>query len=335
MDSRGIVEGKLVFVTGGTGFLGRHLVPLLVAEGFKVRLLVRPTSEFDRLPTEGVELVYGDVTDPQVVADGICGCHYVIHAAGHFRFWGPEEIFEEVNVSGTRFVVGAAMAHGVERMVHVSTIVVIGDPRPGEVLDEETICRPQDNYQKSKYKAEGYAKRMAKEMGAPIVILRPGAYYGPYGEYAFNRLFVYEPMIGWKVKVEGGTRLTFPVYVPDVARAILCALTHGREGEVYNISDSSITHNDLNDMVSEMLGISRWRINVPSWLMILFAAVQEGLAKITRREPFYPLNLRHYVFHDWNINSDKARDELGFEPTSIQEGLKATIEWYKDMKGKR
>jgi dihydroflavonol-4-reductase len=134
--------------------------------------------------------------------------------------------------------------------------------------------------------------------------------------------------------VEGGRRLTFPVFVPDVARIILRTLHRGRLGEVYNISDQSITHNALNQMVSDYLKISRWRFSAPTSVMLAMAAMQEGLAKITGREPFYPLNLRHYVFNDWNVSSAKARLELDFEPTPIEKGLQQTIDWYLEQKGK-
>ncbi|MFC1936614.1 NAD-dependent epimerase/dehydratase family protein [Chloroflexota bacterium] len=329
------MAGVLIFITGGTGFLGRHLVPLLVENEYRIRLLVRSTSEINWLPSQGVELIEGNVTDPQVVAEGMAGCRYVVHAAGHFRFWGPEEIFERVNLTGTRHVIGAALAHGIERMVHISTVVVVGDPRPGEVIDEESICNPQDSYQRTKLAAERYVREMVETAGLPAIIMRPGAFYGPFGRYAFNRLFIEEPMFGWRVKVEGGLRLTFPVFVPDVAKTIMGALRQGRVGEIYNISDRSITHNRLNDIVSEMLGISKWRLNTPRQVMIFLAAMQEGLAKIIGKEPFYPLNLRHYVFNDWEISSEKARKELNFSPTPIEEGLYQTVEWYLQEREKK
>jgi nucleoside-diphosphate-sugar epimerase len=258
-----------------------------------------------------------------------------VHAAGHFRFWGPDEIFERVNLRGTRNVADGAAAAKVERMVHISTIAVVGGAAPGHLIDEKIVCMPQDAYQRTKLKGEGYVLNMARERDLPALILRPGAFYGPYGHYAFNRLFIQEPLMGWRIKVDGGKRYTFPVYVPDVARMILNSLTLGRVGEVYNVSDRSITHNELNDMVSEMLGISPWRWNAPQAGMIAFAILQEGIAKIIGHEPFYPLNLRHYVYNDWQVSSEKARDELGFEPTPIRDGLQQTVKWYLKERKKR
>ncbi len=324
----------LILVTGGTGFLGRHLLPLLVAEGFHIRLLVRQTSQVDWLPNERIELVYGDVTDPCSVDEAMRGCRYVVHAAGHFRFWGAPELFEQVNFEGTKHVAQAALDHGVERLVYISSIAVVGDPHLGELITETAECHPQDAYQDSKLQAEGHLQELVAEHGLPAIILRPGAFYGPGSTYGFNRLFIEEAMLGWRVKVDGGRRVTFPVFVPDVAQAIVLVFTAGQVGEVYNICGRSLTHNELNGVVSDLLGIGHWRLSVPRPLMIALAAILEGLAKFTRHEPFYPLNLRHYVFNDWQVSNQKAQAELGFRPTLIEEGLRQTVAWYRQMRGR-
>jgi dihydroflavonol-4-reductase len=323
------VAGELILVTGGSGFLGRHLVRLLAGYGYPVRVLARPSSDLKALEGLEYERAAGDVTDAASVARAVRGCRYIIHAAGLFRFWGRHEDFDSINVEGTRNVAEAALAVRAERMVHISTVAVVGDPRPGAVITERTPCRPADPYQHSKLAAEHYLLSRATASGLPVVILRPGAYYGPGGRYGFNRLFIEEPLRGWRVKVEGGRRLTFPAFVPDVAAATHAALGRGRVGEIYNVSDRSISHNELNAIVSRLLGIPAWRVPVPRRPMIAMAAVMEGVAKLSGSEPFYPLNLRHYVFNDWNVNSDKARAELDFRPTPIEEGLRRTVAWYK------
>ncbi len=101
---------KLIFLTGATGFLGRHLVPCLLAEGYSLRLLVRRSSKSDWLAGTDVELIYGDITDPDVVDRATEGADYVIHAAGHFRFWGPPEVFDRINVQGTAAVSAGRIA---------------------------------------------------------------------------------------------------------------------------------------------------------------------------------------------------------------------------------
>ncbi len=323
------MAGELIFLTGGTGFLGRHLAPLLLQEGYRLRMLARPTSPVDWLAGRGVELVIGDLNDGEALLKGMKDCEYVIHAAGHFRLWGTQETFESVNVEGTARVAEIASSFDIKRFVYISSVAVVGDPPPGQIIDEMSPCNPQDAYQQSKFDAERKITQLVDASSLPAVILRPGAFYGPYGRYGFNRIFIEDPMRGLRFKVDGGNHYIFPVFVQDAAQAICLAMRQGRVGEIYNISDLSVTHNVVDRIVSDLLGIGQWRINMPSSLMIALAALMEWWAKISRREPFYPLNLRHYVFNDWQVNSDKARAELGFSPTPLEEGLRQTIAWYQ------
>lgn len=318
-----------VLITGGTGFLGKHVVSQLYERGYRVRMLVRNSSDISWLNGRDIELAYGDVTDYDSVCLAVKDCDYVVHGAGFFRFWGQHEIFDSINVEGTVNIASAVLKFKVKRMIHISTVAVVGNPDPGQIIDETTICHPQSPYQHSKLTAEHRLLALIEKKNLPVIILRPGAFYGPGSEYGFNRLFVVEALQGWRVKVEGGKRLTFPVYVPDVAEVIISSMKNGKVGSIYNVSGDSLTHNEVNRISSELLNISQWRFNVGRFPMIILAALQELLAKITRREPFYPLNLRHYVFNDWDVRSDKAKKDLNFSPTPIEQGLKETIDWIR------
>lgn len=319
-----------VFVTGGTGFLGHSLLPMLVERGWRVRALVRHPDQHPWLRDLPVEVFAGDVGDEAPLADAIAGCHYVIHAAGRFRFWGVAEQFDQVNVQGTTNVVRAAVRANVEKFIHVSTLAVIGTPQPGSDIDENHPTHPGDPYQRSKLRGEGVVLDAFRNDGLPAVILRPGAFYGPYGRYAFNRLFFEDPLIkGLRIKVDGGRHITFPVYIADVAASALLAIERGTPGERYNISGDRLNHNQINAIVSELAGISPFRIGVPSGSMLVLAYLWTKLSTLTHVEPYYPLNLRYYVFNDWPIRIDKACRELGFAPTPFHAGAKRTLDWYE------
>lgn len=320
----------LILVTGATGFLGRNLCEYLVQRGHRVRVLARATSDTSFLEALGMEIATGDVRDLDTVRQAMAGCDRVIHAAACFRLWGPPDVFEETNLWGTRNVLATAYALNVNRLIHVSTIIVVGPQPTGSIITESTPYGPYpgDNYARAKMGGERLALSYA-EVGLPVIVLRPGALYGPWGHYAFNRLFFEEFLRGWRVQVHWGRHLIFPCYVGDAAQAIETALTHGRIGEVYNVSGKSITHREANQTVSRLAGKSSWRVNVPAGVMINFARLLEFIALFTRREPFYPLNLVPYVFKDWVVSSKKAKCELGFEPTSFEEGARRTLEWYR------
>ncbi|MBI3762054.1 MAG: NAD-dependent epimerase/dehydratase family protein [Chloroflexi bacterium] len=321
----------MILVTGATGFLGRNLIPALVGAGHKVRALVRPTSDVAFLKSLAVETITGDVTDADSVDRAMMDCRRVVHGGGLFRLWGSPDAFHRTNVEGTACVLEAAARHGVERFVHISTVAVIGQPEPGRVINESHPLNPLDAYQQSKRDGERVVQQYRAARGVPAIILRPGAFYGPWGHYAWNRLFFEDPFRGLRVKIHGGRRLTFPAFVPDVARAIIAAFTLGRPGEVYNVSGESIAHDEANRIISQLAGISSWRLNLPANLMLVVARVMTRLADFTGREPYYPLNLAPYVFLDWPVSSDKARAELGFVPTPFEEGARQTVAWYRQI----
>lgn len=317
-----------VFVTGGTGFLGRSLLPLLIAQGWHVRALTRQPERYPWLKSLPVEIIEGDVEDEAVINQAVQGCRYVVHAAGRFRFWGKREQFERTNVQGAANVMHAATRASVEKFIHISTLVVIGTPIPGRVLDEHHPTNPVDPYQRSKLQGEQLALQHHHEHGLPIVILRPGAFYGPYGRYAFNRLFIEDPLKGLLIKVNGGNYVTFPVYIGDVTASIVAALERGTAGEVYNICGETMTHNQANAIISDEAGISHFRLNVPGWSLIGLAHLWTALSEYTGVEPYYPANLQSYVFNNWRVSIDKACRELGYAPISFREGVRRTLDWY-------
>lgn len=322
----------MILITGATGFLGRNLCEHLASQGYQLRALARPTSDTSFLEALGVEIARGDVADAESVRAALTGCDYVVHAAAHFRLWGPPPPFIKTNVEGTRHVLEAALAAEVKKFVHISTIIIVGPQQPQVIITEETACQPYptDNYALTKYRGECLAHTYV-DKGLPLVILRLGALYGPYGHYAFNRLFFEEFLHNWRVQVHQGRHFIFPCYVGDAAWAIEAALKRGRVGQIYNISNQSISHREANSIVSCLAHRSSWRINFPGWLMIEFSRILEFIALFTRREPFYPKNLEPYVFNDWIVDFSKAQRELGFVPSTFAEGAQHTLDWYRSI----
>jgi nucleoside-diphosphate-sugar epimerase len=325
-----IAPQPIIFVTGGTGFLGRNLLPLLVEHGYHVRALTRHPDDHPWLRDLDVEIIVGDVEDEALVSRAVQGCRYVVHGAARFSFWGKREQFEHTNVEGAANVMRAAARASVEKFIHISTVVVVGNPLPDRVVDETHPTNPVEPYQRSKLKGEELALKYYRESGLPIVILRPGAFYGPYGRYAFNRLFFEDPLKGLLIQVNNGNYVTFPAYIGDVAASIIAALNRGRPGDVYNICGETLTHHEANHIVSDEAGITHFRINVPGWSIIVLAHLWTALSEYTRVEPYYPLNLRSYVFNNWRVSSDKACRELGFQPIPFREGARRTLAWYRE-----
>ncbi|GAB4309857.1 MAG: NAD-dependent epimerase/dehydratase family protein [Phototrophicales bacterium] len=321
----------MFFLTGGTGFLGRHLVAALCRRHDPVRVLTRYPEEHSWLKRyPNVQVIQGDLVDKSTLIRGIAGCRYVIHAGGFFRFWGDKQVFMQTNALGTLNMLEAAKAEGVERFIHISSIAVIGEPDPTNVIDESYPPKPVEPYQESKYEGEQMALRYYQEFGLPVIVLRPGAFYGPLGHYAFNRLFFKDAMRGIIMQIDGGKHIIFPAYITDVVEGIFLALERGRVGEIYNICGDWISHREAFDIICEQAKLHWPRPPIPGWLGITASRILELFSRITRREPFWPINMRSYVYNDWRVSNEKARRELGFSPTPFEEGARRTIQWYKN-----
>lgn len=320
----------MIFVTGGTGFLGRHLIATLCRAGHPIKLLTRHPDEhpwLKRYPNATV--VKGDLLDKALLQQEVAGCRYVIHAGGYFRLWGDEAKFMRTNAQGTENVMLAALEAEVERVIHISSVAVIGHPDPTNVIDETHPPQPADPYQRSKFEGEQIALQCQREHKLSVIVLRPGAFYGPLGDYAFNRLFFKDPMRGIIMQVNGGRYINFPVYITDVVQGIMKALEQGKSGEIYNISGDWISHRDAFDIICEEANLWYPRLTIPGWVGITTSRILEGIAKVTGREPFWPLNLKSYVYNNWRVSNEKAQIELGFVPTDFREGARRTIAWYR------
>ena len=322
----------MIFITGATGFLGKAIVTELLQQGYPVRIFVRSSSDIAFFQSlANVEIVSGDILDRASIEQAIQGCRVAVHAAALFRFWGQAEVFHDTNVRGTENVLQAATRNGVSRVILISSIAVIGKPEPGAAITEMTPPEPVDPYQESKLRSEQVALQYQRETDLAVIVLRLGALYGPWGHYAFNRLFFEEFLRGWRIQVDGGRHITFPCFVHDAARGVEGAIRLGKGGEIYNICGGSISHKALNQLISRCAGKSPWRINTPKWLMIATASLLEFIAALNHKEPFYPINLKTYIFQDWIVDSSKAQEGLGFQPTPIEDGIRQTLAWYRSM----
>ena len=241
---------------------------------------------------------------------------------GFLKELGAELVYGDIR---DREAVGKAV-QGCHGIIHAA-----GRPPASEEITEQTPCDPQDAYQESKLEAEAQVLRHFEQHGLPALILRPGAYYGPWGRYAFNRLFFEDPLKRLPVLVGRGRHVIFPAYTGDVAQAADLALKLARPGEIYNVCGECLTHDKVNRTVEQLADRPiRW-LPVPSWGIVTVARVWTWLSILTGREPYYPIGLYPYVFYDWQVSIDKARQELSFSPTPFEEGARETLDWYRQQ----
>ena len=320
------------FVTGGTGFVGSAVVRALLAAGFGVRALVRRNSSRANLDGLKVELVEGDMRDPDAVRSAAKGVRYVFHVAADYRLWAPdpEEILQ-ANVEGTRIVMEAARAAGVERVVYTSSVATLKPSHDGEPADETARLSESEAigaYKRSKIVAERLVEGMIGE-GLPAVIVNPSAPVGPRDRRPTptGRMIVEAASGRIPAFVDTGLNL---VHVDDIADGHVAALRHGRIGERYILGGQNMTLAELLGKIARLTGRSPPRIKLPRWPIYPIAFAAEAMARLTKREPFVTLDglrMSEYLMY---FTSAKAERELGYRPRPAEEGIRDAIRWFRE-----
>lgn len=226
-----------VFVTGGSGYLGRNLIRALVARGDAVRALARSDSAAGAVQRLGAEPLRADLLDGPALTAGLRGCAAAFHAAATVEEWGPKSLFERVNVEGTRTVLVAAQAAGVPRFVHVGTEAVFADGGPMSGLDEHSAipAHPLPRYPASKAAAERLVLAAAAP-GFAALVCRPRLIWGGDDSSVLPKLIeaVRKGQWAW---VDGGRYRTSTCHVDNVVEGLLLAAERGRPGAAYFLSD--------------------------------------------------------------------------------------------------
>lgn len=247
------LRGKRVLVTGGTGFIGGRVVERLVLDAGAIpRVLVRQFVRASRIARLPVELLEGEVTNPDDVRRSAEGCDTIIHCAH-----GGTTLEEQraINVGGTRNVLSAARSAGVRRVVHVSSVTVYGLPLEGEIDESSPRIKTGDFYTDTKIEAEQVAIDAYREHGLPVVVVQPTVVYGPYGS-AWTINVLRNLAVGRQILVNGGSGICNAVYVDDVVSSLLqAAVREGVVGEVFLVSGAEpTTWGDFFRRFEQMLG---------------------------------------------------------------------------------
>jgi len=319
-----------VFVTGGTGFIGGHVVRQLRERGDEVHALVRSPEKGAALTVLGCELVAGTLADKEAIRDGMADCDAVVHGAAMYEVGIPESehrAMYEANVLGTENVLRAALDAKVPKVVYISTVAAFGNTH-GEVVDE-SYEHPGGSftsyYEETKVEAHRLAKRLIAEEGLPCVIVQPGGVYGPGDTSSLGSLI--DQFLSGKMPM-----IPFPelgiclAHVEDTAEGILLALDKGAAGETYVIAGPATTVREAIGIVAEVTDRKPPKRALPTGLMKALIPIGPLVGKAMGQPP----NLRELISSADNVtfwaSSEKAAKELGFSPRGLEEGLKATLE---------
>lgn len=317
-------------VTGATGFIGSHLVELLLQRGHAVRVLLRRSSDPVWLKDLPVEMVFGDLFDDRVLRQAVQGVDYVYHSAGVTKAKNAEGYYRG-NTVGTENLLSAVAdaAPQVKRFVHISSQAAAG-PSPGPIpITEEVSPRPITTYGRSKWESERACQR---KMGAlPVTIVRPPAVYGPRDKdvFAFFQTMGMgvQPLIGFNDK------LVSLIHVGDLVRGFVMAGEHpASAGKTYFItSRKPYSWLEIGDITRGVMGRSAFRIRVPEPVVYGIGAVAEVLSMLSPKPALLNLEKVKDIVQDyWTCDGSAAKRDVGFEQQiELAEGIRETVAWYR------
>lgn len=312
--------------------MGRAVVTALLDSGRQVRVLVRDPKH-PALAGLDVEAAVGDLKDAGSLEKAVQGCRRLFHVAADYRLWVPDpaEMYA-VNVEGTRALLSAAAAAGVERIVYTSTVGALGNPgngTPGNEATPVSIAEMVGHYKRSKFLAEEAALDFAAK-GLPLVVVNPSTPVGPWDsrptptgrmviDYLQGRMPAY---------LETGLNL---VHVRDVARGHLLAAEKGRVGEKYILGHENLSLSQIFQMLAEISGIPAPTVKLAYGVVLPMAYLAEFWARhVSHSEPRMTVTAVRMAKKYMYFDSSKAAAELGYAPTSVRRALEEAVEWFKE-----
>ena len=323
-----------IFITGGTGFIGKYTTDLLSKTNHQLKILVRKHSNTSSLKKQNITLVEGDLSNKNSILNGMSDCDSVINLAGHYTFWEPDDkIYSKVNIEGTRNVMECALESDIKKILHTSTAGVYGKQKKEPFTEESPIGQIQySEYFRTKYEADKIVWNLYKEKGLPVVVIYPVAVLGP-GDTKASGKYIHD-LINRKLPATIFNNHTFSfVYVKDVAQAIVNALEKENNiGEKYLVGNYRYTWGELNKMVSEISGVPLPKFSLPNSVTMMNAFFLTGIANLIKKPPLLGMAIDQMkvMKAGFSVDGSKAERELGIKYTPIRFALKEAIDSFKE-----
>ncbi|MBU7014605.1 MAG: NAD-dependent epimerase/dehydratase family protein [Theionarchaea archaeon] len=316
-------------VTGGTGFIGSHLVEALPGD---VVCLVRKSSDTSHLEPLGVEVVYGDLTDLDSLKRAARDVDCVYHLGAYYTFHGVWDRYYSVNVQGTRLLIEAC--ESVDHFIYCSSAEAMG-PVKTPPADESYPANPAYDYGRSKLMAESLITEKI-DQGYPATILRPVGVYGPRCVDDVSYYFMIhmaKNSIFTKFVAGSGENLVDFVFVKDVVQGFLKARNQKAIGGLYFVSGKkALTYNEVYEILGRLLDRAPPRLHVPAVLAKMAMAPLEVLYGLLGREDFMVhVSTVEATQNNRAYSWKRAHDDFGYEPEySFEKGAEITLQWYRE-----
>jgi len=317
------------FITGGTGFIGERLTRRLLAKGYQVNALVRSHANAAKMQALGAIPVRGDISAVESMRAGMNGCDIVFHLAAWYKLGGADwRKAEAINIGGTRNVLGLAHESGIPKIIYTSTIAVYGDTHG--YLADETYVPPEGpfltEYDRTKWIAHYRVAEPLIEEGAPIVILMPGAVYGP-GDTSLVGNFMHWFYLGLFPILPGPELTLCYTHVDDVVEGIILAAEKGKPGESYFLTGQIATLAEITQVWAQITGRRAPLLHVPGRFVKPFAPLMARLGSLLPIPPLLSRDSIAILEATYIARSDKARIQLGWKTRPLYEGMQETFDY--------
>ena len=322
-------------VTGATGFLGTNLVHELVKHGWDVRASGMHGSETKYIKDLPVEIMFADIRIAEEVDAIVEGCDYVFHVAADTSFWKRSFARQKrINVDGTINVAEACIKHNVKRLVHTSTLDVLGYNPTGGSYDELSGLYNFDNmgynYGDTKREAETRLRGYHNANTLDVVFIYPGFMIGPY-DYTLQLGRVFFDLAEGKMPFSPPGGGSF-CHVAEVARAQIKAAEKGRSGEGYlcaGMPDNNISYADMFGRMALAIDAKPPRLTAPKSVFVAYAQICEWLSELTNKAPDMNPGQARYMSCPQYALSYKAQYELDYHVPSVEECIEDALTWYR------
>jgi dihydroflavonol-4-reductase len=320
-------------VTGASGFIGSAVTRALVAREQDVVALVEPGADTENLSALPVKQVVGDIRNAESMRKAVSGCRAVFHVAALYRFWARDpSAFYDINVGGTRNVLGAAREAGVERLVYTSTVGTLGLEGVSRSVSADEQSYPDvrhlyGSYKRSKYVAEHEVLRAIAE-GLPASLVLPTFPVGPGDRAPTPTGKLVLDFLNGRMPAFVDTVLNV-AHVDDVATGQVLALERGQSGRSYILGGENVTLQALLEDLARITGLPAPHLKVPRAVAVLAAGLSEAVeGRLLRRHPSVPLEAARMSTSRMSFDDSRARLELGYSPRPAAEALEDSARWF-------
>ncbi len=318
-----------IFITGGTGFIGGHLLKMLSSKGHRIFCLVRNRQKAEIMRKGGITPIFGDIRDDNFIKQMPEGLDLVCHLAGILGKWGiSNKIYEDIHIRGTENLLRACVELNIRRFIHCSSVGVLG-PTGDFSFNEDAPCNPTSIYEYTKAEAEKLVLKYARNGKIDATIIRPAVVYGP-GD--FHMLGVFKAIKkGIFPLIEDGKALFQPTYIEDVIQGFELCLNNRRTiNQIYIlVGEKAVTVREFVNLAARIMGVTPPQINISRKKAGFIALLFETAGRIFRLSPPFTRAAVKFFTENKVYKIDKAIRELGYRPINLEEGLRRTIEWYR------